>query len=83
MRASLGEPARKTHAKPQSRLPPSSHIALLWRTSRPISFSYVGHGRKDYEVERSKVEPERLLSFLQDWFTPEMDLVHQPLVTIF
>jgi hypothetical protein len=59
---------KKTHAKPQSRL-------------RPLS--YVGHGRKDYEVERSKVEPERLLSFLQDWFTPEIDLVHQPLVAVF
>jgi hypothetical protein len=29
--------------------------------------------RKDYEVERPKVEPERLLSFFRDWFTTEMD----------
>jgi phospholipid transport system substrate-binding protein len=36
--------ANKSHAKPQSSLPPS---LKLWRTSRPISpFSFVGQGRK-------------------------------------
>jgi hypothetical protein len=43
----IGE-KKNPHAKTQSRLPPSSHIPLLWRTSRPMSpFSYVGQGRKE------------------------------------
>jgi hypothetical protein len=29
------------------------------------------------------VRPERLLSLFRDGFTAEMDLVHQPVVTIF
>jgi hypothetical protein len=36
---------------------------------------YLGEGRKEFEVKRSKVEPERLISFLQDWFGRPMDLV--------
>jgi hypothetical protein len=49
----------------------------------PPPFSYVGQGRKDYEVKRPKVGPERLLTLFRDWFTTEMDSVHQPVVTGF